>query len=747
MAYNIFSQLSGPQIDQNLFANSAGAGIAGGTAVPSTTKAIIDGAIEGIETGQQMIQNNQQIEMNQQKIDNMPLEREVAEEQLKAVQRQEQQQLQEQQRKQQQVERENEFLGKFQNAQNNPRAQGTLLMSGEYADVLSRDPRMWEQLNQQVAARGGLNQDELNGLNYKSRRQQTVDLHQQLIEKELPKLELHSRNLENNLAAGEAADKLSATREDASMEVSFSPAGAYQVTPEGTRGEYNTELSIPEEGGSSRESFDMWSSDGKYLGRASKEEKAGIEGYRNSANLVNGTKMITAIRNLQKKSGFSDTKAEQVTQQGQGQQGQGQQAVQGQQGAQDQQAQLQNQTPSTRNRGNIRGLGRLKGVAIDSAESPSSNMEVAEGVRSELGLSEQEYQANEEIFSQFIDAAGRAALEQPNIVGRLAAGFFDPTPGEAELRSVRRQAATAIAEAEVARIRSVPGGSAMYNEQAVEDHNRQVDQFEQDQESPWTRMDSGTLFLLGTAGKLRTERVETPAELYYVRNRSSLDQRVRGLEDGLVKELRANFRAPERREQLGAEIRGNLRGMANESDFKPKVAGSNQQQSAANQQDQSPLGGQAEGGGASLGGPPRSADPLDNTPGMREVNQFIPITQQVGESFDVEPALIQAIIFAESTGNPAAGSPAGARGLMQLMPGTAADMGVEDPLDPIQNITGGTKYIKKMLEMFNGDLELALAAYNAGPGTVQRHKGIPPYRETQNYVKKVINEYRRRTNS
>jgi soluble lytic murein transglycosylase-like protein len=117
---------------------------------------------------------------------------------------------------------------------------------------------------------------------------------------------------------------------------------------------------------------------------------------------------------------------------------------------------------------------------------------------------------------------------------------------------------------------------------------------------------------------------------------------------------------------------------------------------------------------------------------------------QSAASFNaLEESLIRAVIHAESAYQPDARSPKGAQGLMQLMPATAAELEVADPFDPADNIDGGARYLAQLLSEFDGDLDLAAAAYNAGPSAVYQHGGIPPYDETREYVRRVKILYKR----
>jgi soluble lytic murein transglycosylase-like protein len=126
----------------------------------------------------------------------------------------------------------------------------------------------------------------------------------------------------------------------------------------------------------------------------------------------------------------------------------------------------------------------------------------------------------------------------------------------------------------------------------------------------------------------------------------------------------------------------------------------------------------------------------------KKERRFHPIILQEANRYKIDPCLVKAIIMAESGYNPKAISKRGAKGLMQLMPSTAEALGVEDIFNPEQNISGGIRYFKQLVNRFDGDVKLALAAYNAGSQNVRHYQGIPPFKSTQYYIEKVYEYFK-----
>jgi hypothetical protein len=143
----------------------------------------------------------------------------------------------------------------------------------------------------------------------------------------------------------------------------------------------------------------------------------------------------------------------------------------------------------------------------------------------------------------------------------------------------------------------------------------------------------------------------------------------------------------------------------------------------------------AEGDGDDLFAP--GTFPNSNALKPNEI-KFDNLISEASEKYGIDSELLKAVIKAESNFNPGAVSPKGAMGLMQLMPGTAESLNVSNPFDPAQNIDGGARYLRAMMDKFGGDIPKTLSAYNAGPRAVETYNGIPPYKETQGYVKRIL---------
>jgi soluble lytic murein transglycosylase-like protein len=142
--------------------------------------------------------------------------------------------------------------------------------------------------------------------------------------------------------------------------------------------------------------------------------------------------------------------------------------------------------------------------------------------------------------------------------------------------------------------------------------------------------------------------------------------------------------------------------------------------------------------------PAAPALPLATAANPKSPVQLNEVIHDISDRHHLDPDLVNSVIHAESGFNPRAVSPKGARGLMQLMPQTASNMGVSNAFDPSANVEGGTRYLRELLERYNFDLVKALAAYNAGPERVEQYHGVPPYRETRSYVARIVRDFNRK---
>ena len=156
-----------------------------------------------------------------------------------------------------------------------------------------------------------------------------------------------------------------------------------------------------------------------------------------------------------------------------------------------------------------------------------------------------------------------------------------------------------------------------------------------------------------------------------------------------------------------------------------------------------PLAPNNPGGSGQFASMVNQAMGVDAAPATMPPAEIEQLVQSNAATWQVDPALVRAVMANESGFNPKATSKTGAQGLMQLEPDTATSLGVNDAYDPEQNVWGGTRYLRGLLDRFGGDITKAVAAYNAGPAAVEKYGGVPPYAETQSYVKSVLGSYQK----
>lgn len=696
MAYSIFSQPSGPQVDVSLFGDAANAGIQGGANLPTTTTSIIRGVTEGIQTGQQIQTNQQQIELNKQRLEQAPLDTELKEAQIEGQQITNQGARQKLQQEEALIQRENEFLSQYQALANQPQAQAQLVLSGKYADVLGKDPNLGKQVVTQIGAAGGFTQSQMDSLQYQFGAKSIQNKYQELAQREYPNYLKAKGEYDVNKAIDAAAEEAGISRDMVGSKIDFRPAGKFKVEA-GKIVPLSAEeaLVTPSTSGT----YDMFVTGEqgtiKISRPATQEEYDNRNRFLQQQAVQTGLAAEREIKQTLKVPGAGKTAAEATAQQ----ESLGPNAAQ------------ENLTAPKGTQVSIPGVDQLSGknkLQVWRPNSPTITDEdtFKQGSIGMLQIPEATYEANKDTFASIADVLIRDT-SKPKTLTDVAMSYDDSTALEAS----KQDLTNIVAKENFNRlVRTSPAIRLKYNERAVAAHNEEVERARSVANS--SRFGFGDdlsrvvnpEYLSQMNNKLTT--VQTPEELYALDNKANyeavVDNYVSTVRDSIYK----FFQAPTDIEANRAESQAEL-----------SSAGANAQN-------------------------PRQV-PLPDIQEKSTPTELEDIINSASEEYGLPKELIDAVISKESSGNKKAISNKGARGLMQLMPATAEELGVTDIEDPYQNVMAGAKYLRKMLDRYDGDIMLALAAYNAGPGNVDKFEGIPPFRETRNYVQNVLSEYER----
>lgn len=795
MSYQILSQLSGPSIDTNLYASNASAGINAGNAQKTPTQAVIEGVTQGIRQGQAITQNQQQIEMNDQNIQlneenikQAPVRAQIQQEQLRGTQiRNDAAQTQATQ-EEKQIARENEFLQQYSQLNGNPKAQGDLIKSGTYNDVFAKDPQLMNQVVRQTEAAGGIDAETSKVLQGRAAATSLDQYYARESHKRAQELDESKRQLTTIGPYVDAAAQMGMSTDTAVDEMAFYPTSQYGKGADGKL--------VPSNGivapGSVEGYYVTDKRNGNVVGVIDKNAYTEVQKYRGLKSQADGTYAKADLQRKYAELGLDENGNPKKPDQAAGSQA----PTKAPTGA----ARINSITPDVAITDNPGVLEATADIAHLSPTSVKENRAAVDSYATAIYDSVVAEQKKPQTFSSYMSglftgpsreqqALDAQRSEFAKVVARERLNSIIDTPAGRDLYSAQ------AVEDYNNEVRAYREGADITNTLERINHQRIAVSRAMENRYGLTLVDTPEdLYYLQNK-----DVIDNQVKLYEDTMRERFTQIYRRPID--IENKRTTSSAEDLKKSVGATIQPvrrpqqqqvvpttkpaayntptTNRGPESDADFRARINGALDEggsiqkpiptadpvgydnsvsSNAATAVQDDPIRSGIEAAlergnqdtGVRMRGYPEvdTATLVDYKPSRAieslksvDLSQFDDIIADASDAYGVDENLIRAVILKESAGNPRAGSGAGAKGLMQLTKIAVEDLGLDpdnfDFYDPQANIQAGTKFLAKMIEANDGNLTLALAAFNAGIGNVKKYGGVPPFKETQDYVKAV----------